>query len=315
MTGLRRVSLCACCCISLLASCGKNTDDALPPVGEVSLADPRAAALYAQAQAADQAGNIKTALKLYKETAHKFPSSTVAPQARFRQAALLESQNELLDAFDAYQQVIQRYPSTPLYQEARTKQAVVAYAAADGLIKNSVMWIKSRLDSNKIVEMLELVRDNAPQANSAPKAQFTIGQVLENRKKDILAIAAFQKVVDDYPKSSHAPEAQYRIGNILLTSAERGNQNQANLDRAKHTFEDLIQSYPNSARAGDARKKVSEIAGRDIQRSFDIAEFYFKKGQSSSAAFYYQEVISKTTSGDLHNRSQRRLQQLGGATN
>ena len=285
-----------------------------PSWGKSAPPTPRAAALYAEAQAADQAGNLKTALKLYKETAHKFPSSTVAPQARFRQAALLEHQGDLLEAFDAYQQVIQRYPSTPLYSEARLKQSIVAYAAADGLIKNSLFGLKSRLDSKKIVEMLEKVRDNAPRAASAPKAQFTIGEVLENREKDILAIAAFQKVVDDYPKASLAPEAQFRIGHILLTSAERGNQNQANLDRAKRTFEDLIQTYPRSPRAADARQKVTEIGGRDIQRSFDIAEFYFKKGQNSSAAFYYREVVSKTTSGDLHNRAQSRLQELGSAT-
>ena len=314
MIGLRRVFLHACWSLCLLTGCSDKIEDALPVAGRVNHSDPQAAAIYGQAQAADQAGKTAKATKLYKETADKFPGSPVAPQARFRQAALLEHEGDLLEAFDAYQQVIQRYQGTSLYTEARDKQAVVAHKAAAGVIKNSFLGLKSRLESKKIVEMLETVRDNAPQAASAPKAQHTIGQVLENRKKDVLAIAAHQKVVDDYPRSAYAPDSQYHIGQILLSSADRGNQNQANLDRALHTFQDLRQSYPSSGRANDAVKKISEIKSLDIQRSFDIAEFYYKKGQNSSAAFYYKEVLSKTSSGDLHNRAQRRLQTIGGTS-
>lgn len=315
MTGLRRVLCSTGFCACLLSACGTGADDTPPLVSEVTRQDPRADGHYARAKAADASGDTNKAIKLYRDTAEKFPYSEAAPQARFRQGVLLEHQGELLDAFDAYQEVIQRYQNTGLYTEARTKQAVVAHAAAEGLIKNNFLGIKSRLDSKKIVEMLETVRDNAPHAASAPKAQFTIGEVLENRKKDDEAIAAFQGVVDDYATSSYAPEAQYHIGHILLAAAERGNQNQANLDKARHAFEDLILSYPNSARASDAKRRIADIGSRDIQRSYDIAEFYKKKGENTSAAFYYAEVVRQTDGGELHDRAQRRLQELEGNQN
>ncbi len=76
-----------------------------------------------------------------------------------------------------------------------------------------------------------------------------------------------------------------------------------------------MQTYPGSNRAGDARKKVTEIGGRDIQRSFDIAVFYDKKGNSTSAAFYYQEVLRRSNSGDLHNRAKKRLAELNVPSN
>jgi outer membrane protein assembly factor BamD len=311
MTGLRRVFLTTGCGACLLTGCSNKLEDALPLAERNNHADPKTDSLYAKALAADQAGKSEKAIKLYRTMANTYPGSPKASTARFRQATLLEHEGELLDAFDAYQQVIHRYQSTALYPEARDKQAIVAHKASEGLIKNSFFGIKSRLESKTIVEMLEKVRDNAPQSASAPKAQFTIGEVLENRKKLLPAIAAYQKVVDDYPKSSLAPDSYYRIGHILLTSAAGGNQNQANLDRALHTFEDLRQSYPGTKRAADAALKITEIKSRDIQRSFDIAEFYFKKRQNSSAAFYYQEVLSKTKGGALHNKAQQRLQLLG----
>lgn len=317
MTGLRRVIATAGWACLLLTGCGTGTKDLPPLVSEVNANDPRAGSLFSEAQAAESAGNTKKAIKLYKGAADKFPYSSMAPQARFRQAVLLESlgdDDELLEAFDAYQSVIGRYQSSALYTEALTRQAVLAHKAADGQIRNNLLGMKSRLENKKVVEMLETVRDNAPQAPSAPKAQFAVGQVLEDREKTDPAIAAFQRVVDDYPSSSYAAEAQYRIGHILLSSAEKGNQNQANLDKARHTFEDLMQAYPNSARAGDARKRLAEIGSRDIQRSFDIAKFYDDKGQTASAAFYYQEVIRKTSGGPMHEQAQRRLQEINSQT-
>lgn len=309
MISLRYLFLLAPLC--LLPSCGTRNLDELPPISEVTDVDPRAQELFAAAQAEEKAGDIDDAIDLYKKTADKFPLATVSPQARFRQAVLLESEKELLEAFEVYQQVIQRYQSTSLYDPARRNQALVAHAAAEGLIKHSFLGlIKSRLDYKKVVGMLETVRDNAPQAASAPKAQFAIGELLERREKYDFAILAHQKVVDDYPHTSFAPRAQFEIGSILLSSAEDGNQNQANLDRAKHTFEDLIQNYPSSKLAAEARQMVKEIAARDIQRSFDIAVFYDKKGQDSSAAFYYQEVLKRTKEGDLHQRAKERLMEL-----
>jgi TolA-binding protein len=310
MTGLRRVFLTAGCGVCLLTGCSNKLEDALPLAERNNRADPKTDSLYAKALAADQAGKTVKAIKLYRTMANADPGSPKASTARFRQATLLEHEGKLLAAFDAYQQVIHRYQSTTLYTKARDKQAIVAHKASEGLIKNSFFGLQSQLESKTIVEMLEKVRDNAPQSASAPKAQFTIGEVLENRKKLLPAIAAYQKVVDDYPKSSLAADSYYRIGRILLTSATGGNQNQANLDRALHTFEDLRQSYPGTKRAADAALKITEIKSRDIQRSFDIAEFYFKKRQNSSAAFYYKEVLNKTKGGALHNKAQQRLQHL-----
>lgn len=314
MIGLRRVPLfLAAAGTLLLPACSKSTKDLPPLISEVHANDPRSDALFARAQTADQAGDVHKAIKLYDQVATQFPYAPVAPQSRFREAVLLEHDGELLDAFASYQQVIQRYQSSGLYTEARTKQEVVAHAAADGLIKNNFLGIKSRLDSKKIVEMLTTVRENAPRAPSAPKAQFKIGEVLENREEESDAIAAFQKVVDDYGTSTYAPESQYRIGYILLSASRSGNQNKANLDKARHTFEDLLQSYPNSRRAADARSKIAEIGSRDIQRSYDIAEFYAKKGENTSATFYFQEVVRMSDRGDLHDRAVRRLREINGS--
>ena len=57
---------------------------------------------------------------------------------------------------------------------------------------------------------------------------------------------------------------------------------------------------------------MSTLGGEDLQRSFGIAEFYEKKGDTGSARFYYEEVIRKSKSGDLHDKAKARLAALGG---
>lgn len=313
MTGLRRAFLHAGWGLCLFTGCSKDLENTLPIAGTGQASDSEASQSYAAAQAADQAGRRKKALTLYDKTADKYPASSVAPLARFRQAQILEEQGKLEKSFEVYELVIQRYQGSALYSKARDSQGKVAHAAASGEIQSNFLWMKSGLEMKKIVSMLESVRNNAPQAPTAAKAQYTIGQVYESKKKLDEAIVAHQRVVDDYPRSAYAPDAQYHIGHILLQGANKGNQDNANLDRALYAFQDLRQSYPNSKRAADAALKITEIRSRDIQRNFDIGEFYFKKGQSKSAALYYQEVIKKTKGGDLHNQAKARLQSIGSA--
>lgn len=311
---LRVLPLALALAAGFLVSCSGTSDDLPPAVGTVGASDPRANALFAEAQAAEAAGNTKKATKTYEEIAKKFPYAPVAQQARFRHATILDTSGEFLEAFASYQVFIERFQASPLYRKALSRQANVAHAAAEGRILVKVLGIwKVPVDSKRTTEMLAKVRDNAPQAASAPKAQFAIGQVWERKNDDVRAINAYQLLVDDYPDTDYAPEAQYRIGDIYLRQSKTGNRNPATLDQSRHAFEDLLQRYPGAKRAKDARARLGELSGRDVQRSLDIGEFYYKKKNYPSAAFYYNEVLRKVKSGPLHDKAARRLAQLKGS--
>lgn len=298
----------------LNSSCSSFEEKAPPAAGTISSQDPEAGALFAKAKATEDAGKTKKAISLYQKTFKEHPYSDSAPSAKFREAQLLDRSGELLDAFEAYDTFIQRFPGSSLYAKAIERQSVVAHAAAQGHITNNFLGIKSRIDRGKTTEMLAKVRDNAPRSSEAPKAQFAIAQVWEGGKRPARAITAYEELLDNYPNSSLASRAQYQIGIILLDQSSDGNQNPANLDKADDAFRDLLQRYPNSKYAPEARKRLGEIAGLDLQRSYNIAEFYFKKKQYASASFYFKEVIKKAPNGDLKNRANQRLAELNSLT-
>ncbi|WP_367872615.1 tetratricopeptide repeat protein [Luteolibacter sp. Populi] len=298
---------------ALLASCGKDKD--APPLMNSQARNPElAGSLYSEAQAADKDGKRSKAIKLYDKLADTMPTSVHAAESRFRQGELLEQEGEIQKSFEAYQDFLSRYNNSNLYEKALNRQAAMAQSAADGHVKTSFLGLKASISNEKIADMLTKVRGNAPRSPTASKAQFTIGEVWESQGNSagaLKATAAYRELVIEYPDSKEAPEAQFRIGKILLDESKRGNQDQANLDRAKVALQDYIRQYPGHHRVGEARKLISNIGGQDIERSFEIAQFYERKGDIGSAKFYYEEVIRQAKSGSTHDKAKARLAALG----
>ena len=303
--------LVACILISAsLLSCGPDAD-APSLAGNTQSAAIEGEAFYQKAKQADDAGKSAKAIKLYDQTATRYPFAPSAPQARFRQAELLQQQGEIVKSFEAYDKFLSRFQGSGLYTTALNRQVAMAQSAADGDIKSSLLGIKTKLSLEKTVEMLGKVRDNAPKSAVAAKAQFTIAQLYESKKKYKEAIAAYRQLVKDQPTSAQAPEALFRVGVILTEEADRGNQNQGNLDLAREAFNDYLIQYPGDSRNAEARRLEAGLGNRDFQRSYDIAEFYLKTGKTESAKVYYRDIVSRTKFGAIHDKSKTRLKELG----
>jgi len=295
----------------LLSSCG-NSDDELPLLaGNTQAASSKGEALYQKAKQADDAGKTSKAIKDYDEVATRYPFIASAPKARFRQAELLQNTGDVPKSFEAYQKFLTRFQGSNLYATALDRQAKMAQSVADGDVKSSFLGLKTRYSLEKTTEMLSQVRDNAPKSRTASKAQFTIGELNQSKKKTKEAIAAFRKLVNDQPEAPESPEALFRVGLLLMEEADRGNQNQANLDLAREAFNDYLTQYPGHSRNAEARKFVSNLGGMDLQRSYDIASFYQRTGKPEAAKVYYRDIIRRSKSGKIHDDAQARLKELG----
>lgn len=301
--------LSAAIAISALTACG--TSDKIPLSGQTTTGEiPQANAMMEEARSYQKAGKNSKALSSYKKIAKTYPNSTAAPEALYARANMLDQQGDLIKAFDAYQELITNYQASPRYSASLKRQEKVAYDASNGVIKNNFLGMKTRIPHSKCDKMLIQVRDNAPQAASAPKALFASGKLWQHAGNSERAIAAFRRVSANYPESPQAPEALYQIGETLLLKTKSGNKNKANFDNATNIYNDLIQRYPGHKRASDARSRIKSLGGQEIQRSFNIAEFYRKKGENKSAIFYYKEVLKKSKSGPLRDQATQYIAEL-----
>ncbi len=293
-----------------LASCGKDADAPML-AGNTGKATTEGETLYQNAKREDDAGNSKKAAKLYDEVATRYSFAPSAPQARYRQAQLLEQLGDVQKAFEAYDQFLTRFPESGLYTTTLNHQAEMAQSAADGDVKSSFLGLKTKLSLEKTVAMLTKVKGHAPKSPTASKAQFTIGRLYEGKKKSKEAIDTYHDLVKTQPESKEAPEALFRVGVILMEDADRGNQNQANIELSRESFNDYLIQYPNHERNAEARKLIDNLGKRDLQQSYNIAEYYRKIGKFESAKVYYRDIVKHSTSGKLHDESKARLKELG----
>ena len=296
-----------------LLSCGGDVESARL-ASDSRASEKVAQTLYNSAVAAENAGKLGRAIKIYEKIVLRHPLCPAASESAFRWGKLLEKDDELLEAFEAYDAILVKYPASPHYPEAMQRQEIIATQAAEGQINNSFIGFKIRVSLKKSAEMLAKVRQNAPRAISAEKAQYTIGKIYQSRgnqtNEAALAINAFRELTRDFPDSQYAPDAQYQIGEILLGQSKKGNQDSANLDRAKRAFEDVLIRYPTSKQAKMAKAQIAKLASGNIQRSFEIAEFYRKKGQISSALVYYRDTVMRSNPGPLRTSAQGWINKL-----
>lgn len=299
--------------LAVLSSCKSGSNTISPSSGApIATSGSEADILIAEAQNYAKAGKTKRALGTYHKVKKKFPHSAAAAEAQHGQARLLDQKGDLVEAFEVYQVLISSYPSSKYYGSAIKRQEQIAHSVADGIIKNNFLGLKTKISPNKTINMLTKVRNNAPAAPSASRAQLAIGKVSQQSSNISAAMSAYKTVGIDYPHSAEAPEALFLTGELLVKQAEQGNQNKAHVNRARRIYQDLISAYPSHKRASDAKQRLAVLGGQDVQRSYDTAEFYRKKGKTKSALFYYQEVLRQTPKGSLHNLAKQRVTELGG---
>lgn len=92
-----------------------------------------------------------------------------------------------------------------------------------------------------------------PRLPNAADAQYNIGMSYFNQSKWADARDAFQKTIADYPQNTdRVPDAYYKLGQTF----ERLNQ----LDNAKRAYETVIQKFPGSFPASQAKNSLDRLS-------------------------------------------------------
>ena len=86
--------------------------------------------------------------------------------------------------------------------------------------------------------------------------------------------------MDNFPNSPLAPTAQLQIATQYRQAAADGDRNHVNVARAQEAYEDYLQRYPNSARAGAARADLAAMKRELVAQQLEVAS----KGSINPAA-------------------------------
>ncbi|MBP7948658.1 MAG: tetratricopeptide repeat protein [Verrucomicrobiales bacterium] len=262
----------------------KKAEPAAPAAGELQSQEAAAAALLAQAQAAEQAGKMGSAMATYKKIVKAHPLAPSAGTAQFRIAQHMEA-DAPLDAFDAYQTLIDSYKASPHFAAAIDAQFSIAQKARTEKL-SSLMMIKKKLSTSQTLKLYEQVITNAPQGRNAPEAKFQIGQIQEDEGETSEAIKSYQDVVDQYPRSTFAAQAQKKVAELSFDKVADGSRDAGTLSESRMAAQEAA-LFPGSD-MGELRTQIDE---KDAENSYRIAKFYDRQKNYRAAMIYYSDVL------------------------
>ena len=90
-----------------------------------------------------------------------------------------------------------------------------------------------------------------PKSTRAHEAQLYIAEALAWEKKDMEAVAAYDRVIGNYPGSGSVPTAYYKRGLALARLGETA--------RARESYETLIKQFPDAPEASLAKQRLDGL--------------------------------------------------------
>lgn len=106
-----------------------------------------------------------------------------------------------------------------------------------------------------------------------------------------------------------APTAQLQIATLYRQAAADGDRNHVNVARAQEAYEDYLQRYPNTAKAGAARADLAAMKRELIAQQLEVAEYYLTKMKDTNAG----HLLLPGSSFQGGSQSRRRRQGEGAA--
>lgn len=90
-----------------------------------------------------------------------------------------------------------------------------------------------------------------PKSSRAHEAQFYVGESLAGQKKDLDAVAAYDRVIANYPGTASVPTAYYKRGAAFERLGETA--------RARESYEAVVKQFPDSQHATLAKQRLEAL--------------------------------------------------------
>jgi len=140
-----------------------------------------------------------------------------------------------------------------------------------------------------------------PFGNYADQAQLELIYVYHESTDHEAAMASADRFIRLHPRHPNVDYAYYMKGLSAAVQNKGLFSNRSPIDATKRdpgsgrssfaTFSELINKYPNSAYAGDARQRMLELRNRLARHEIHAANYYFKRGAYLAAANRGRYVI------------------------
>jgi outer membrane protein assembly factor BamD len=143
------------------------------------------------------------------------------------------------------------------------------------------------------IDLLTKVKTEHPFSPLVTDAELKIADAYYLNQQYTEAINAFKEFQSLHPTNENIPFVLYRLGQAHLDQFSAIDRDQKNTEIAKGYFENVIQTYPKSPYAIDAREKLGKAVGYLAEHDFNIAMFYLQQEKYPAARERFEEIVRK----------------------
>ncbi len=154
----------------------------------------------------------------------------------------------------------------------------------------------NRLNSgsfSKAAEGFAEVERQHPYSNWALRAQLMSGFAYYQAKKYDEAIESFSVFIGLHPMHKDVPYAQYMIGICYYEQVPITERDQRSTEKALLAFKEVVDRYPNSPYAKDAKIKMDFIHDHLAGKEMDVGRYYQSQGNYLAAVNRFKIVVAQ----------------------
>lgn len=168
----------------------------------------------------------------------------------------------------------------------------------DGAFKSANQLEENERYEEAITAYREL-KNKFPYSHFATEADLHIADVYFNKEAYLESQSSYQLFIDLHPKHEKVPYALYKLADSIY------NQLPSTVDRdlslgpkAQNYFKLLIDKFPGSIHASEAKEKINSIEKKLQEKELYIADYYFKTDAYMSAMKRYQDFLDRWPKSD-----------------
>jgi outer membrane protein assembly factor BamD len=264
--------------------------------------------LMNKARTAEEAGQVKGALKLYANVAKKYPNSVFAAEALYRTGMIREKRQEYYKAFDTFQAMVARYPNSEKFSQVIGEQYRIASSLFEG--KRNRIWgfMPGFTNREKALEYFETIVHTAPYSDYAPLSLMNASRGYKMINEPEAAIDALDRMINTYPRSALTPDAYLKIAQTHASLVDGPYYDQASTKEAITYYEDYMILFPGDAGMVSAEKGLANMKKILAQSKMTIADYYFKYRKNYKAAkVFYNEAITVYPDSEVAAQARAKL--------
>jgi outer membrane protein assembly factor BamD len=165
-------------------------------------------------------------------------------------------------------------------------------------IELSALWRYAMDDFNnslpeEAIEKFKLVEKDYSYTEWAPRSLLMIAYVYYEANRCPDTISALERYIKFYPNNLERIYAEYLKGVCFFEDVSEFSKDQENTIKAINQFKLLIDSYPNTQYANDAKYKLDLLNDLLAGKEMYVARYYMKKEKWSGAINRLKTIIEK----------------------